>query len=138
MPTILKPFGGLDFAYDLKGVASAPLRNKGIVFSVHPYPGRVPEPWEENWEKDFGYLSAEYPPFITEFGFDPDDTICPSIFKADTNYGSRILAYANTRSMSWTAFVFFNDPIWPMPLFVDWNYTPSVSGAFFKKRLRDQ
>jgi hypothetical protein len=49
----------------------------------------------------------------------------------------RILAFAKTRSMSWTAFVFFNDSSWPMPLFIDWNYTPSVSGAFFKKMLLD-
>jgi endoglucanase len=134
-PDAIPMIGGLNYAYDLKGVASAPLRNKGIVFAVHPYPGRASEPWEENWETDFGYLAKDYPMFLTEFGFDPNDTFYPPVFKADTNYGARILAFAKNRNISWAAFVFFNDPVWPMPLFTDWNYTPSQSGSFFKKML---
>jgi hypothetical protein len=136
-PEAIPLVGGLNFSYNLRGVAAAPLRNKGVVFSVHPYPGRAGEPWEENWEKDFGYLAGDYPVFLTEFGFDPDDQFYPDVYKADTAYGRRILAFAKERGMSWTAFVFFNDPIWPMPLFSDWNYTPTESGAFFKKMLRE-
>jgi hypothetical protein len=40
------------------------------------------------------------------------------------------------KTMSWTPFVFFNDPGWPMPLFSDWEtLTPTYSGRFFKDAL---
>ena len=128
---------GMDFSFNLQEVAENPLRNKGIVFSVHPYAGHAPEPWEENWDKNFGYLSPTYPLMFTEFGFDPDDTIYPSVYKADVDYGQRILKYAEDREISWTAFVFTNREGWPCPLFSDNDFTPTVSGAFFKEQLSE-
>ena len=73
---------------------------------------------------------------ITEFGFDPNDKIYPSVYKADEKYGSRILAFAKDRGMSWVAFVFSITPGWPTPLFKDWNYTPTESGTFIKMNLK--
>lgn len=135
-PRAIPLVGGLHWAYDLRGAASSPLRNQGIAFAVHPYYGHAPEPWEENWERDFGYLAKDHPVILTEFGFDPHDTILPSVYKAGADYGRRVLAYAQKKGMSWTAFVFYNGPGWPMPLFKDWNYTPTESGAFFKEMLK--
>ncbi len=138
-PAAIPVVGGMEWAYDLRDAAEAPLRNKGIVFAVHPYPGHAGQPWEDNWEEDFGYLAKDYPMMLTEFGFDPDDKIMPSVYKADNDYGRRILAYADKKGMSWTAFVFCNCESWPMPLFKDWEtYTPTESGAFFKEQLNKQ
>ncbi len=134
-PRAIPVVGGLDWAYDLKGVAAEPLRNRGVVFAAHPYPGHVPQPWEEKWERDFGYLAKKVPVMLTEFGFDPIDQVMPSVYKADEDYGRRILAFAEARGMSWTAFVFCFSPGWPMQLFKDENYTPTESGAFFKGEL---
>ena len=131
--------GGLDWAFNLTSAGGSPLRNKGIIFAAHPYPGHASQPWETNWEYYFGYLAKDYPVMLTEFGYDPDDTIMPSVFKADDDYGRRIIAYARERGMSWTAFVFCKCDGWPMPLFSEWvNYTPTVSGAFFKSKLLEK
>ncbi|MBN1576167.1 MAG: cellulase family glycosylhydrolase [Chitinispirillaceae bacterium] len=128
--------GGLEFSYDLQDAMDDPLKNTGYAFSVHPYPGRAGPPYEQNWDRDFGFCAATHPMMLTEFGFDPDDTICPSIYVADTVYGNAILSYADTYGMSWTAFVFFLDPYWPMPLFSDWDsLTPTVSGTLFRNAL---
>ena len=137
-PRAIPVVGGLNWAYDLKGVADAPLKHKGVAYAVHPYPGHASQPWEENWERDFGYLAKDYPVILTEFGFDPNDKVLPNVYKADTDYGKSILDFAKARGMSWTAFVFYNGPGWPMPLFKDWDhYTPTESGAFFKGRLKE-
>jgi hypothetical protein len=135
-PRAIPIVGGLRWAYDLRGEADDPLRNQGVVFAAHPYFGHASEPLEENWESFFGFLSKEHPVMLTEFGFDPHDTILPNVYKADTKYGKRILAFAKARGMSWTAFAFYNGPGWPMPLFKDWNYTPTESGTFFKEMLK--
>jgi hypothetical protein len=135
-PRAIPVVGGIQWAYDLRGAADEPMRNEGVAFAAHPYPGHAAQPWEENWEKDFGYLAKDHPVILTEFGFDPNDTVLPDQYRADSDYGRRILTFARARGMSWTAFVFFNSPGWPMPLFTDWDYTPTVSGAFFKQELQ--
>ena len=134
-PRAIPVVGGVRWAYDLRGVAQDPLKHKGVAYAAHPYPGHAPQPWEENWERDFGYVAAQYPVLLTEFGFDPDDKVLPDQYRANRDYGERILAYARAKGMSWTAFVFYPGPGWPMPLIKDWNYTPTVSGAFFKEML---
>ena len=136
-PAAIPLVAGLDWAYDLKGYASDPLRNTGFVFSVHPYAGRTGEPWEEHWESDFGYIAENHPMIFTEIGFDPQDTIVPQIYRATEDYGRRILDFADARGISWTAFVFYKGIGWPMPLFDDWeHYTPTISGTFFKDELK--
>jgi endoglucanase len=132
-PAAIPVVGGLDFAYNFRDMT--PLRNKGIAFAVHPYPGHSPQPWEENWEKDFGFLAKDYPVILSEFGFDPEDKIQPKDYKADTVYGNKILDFAKARGMSWTAFTFCDNPGWPMPLFSGRDYKPTVSGQFFRDAL---
>src|SRR5208283_5885703 len=134
-PNAIPVVGGLDFAYNFQGIDSAAFRNKGIVFAAHPYPGHAGQPWEENWEKDFGFMAKSYPVIMTEFGFDPDDKILPSVYKADVDYGKRIIAFAKAKGMSWTAFVWANLAGWPMPLYKGLDYTPTISGKFFKEEL---
>ncbi|MBN1648672.1 MAG: cellulase family glycosylhydrolase [Spirochaetales bacterium] len=138
-PDAIPLVAGVDWAYDLRDYKKFPLRNTGIMFAVHPYAGRTGEPWEKNWEKDFGYLAAEYPMMFTEIGFDPNDSVCPQVFRADVEYGRRIVDFAEQKGISWTAWMFYNGNSWPMPLFKDWKtFTPTVSGEFFKNKLQIQ
>jgi len=135
-PNAIPIVSGLSYANDLRSFNETPIRNKGVVLAAHPYAGSYSEPWETNWENSFGYLSQHYPMMLTEIGFDPNDNMVPQVYRADENYGARILNYAKTRNISWMAFVFYKGPYWPMPLFRDWQtFEPTESGAFFQKAL---
>lgn len=135
-PRAIPVVAGLDWAFDLTSAGASPLRNTGVAYAAHPYPGHAGQPWESNWESSFGYMADTYPMILTEFGYDPDDIILPSVYKADDDYGRRIIAYAKLKGMSWTAFVFCKCDGWPMPLFTEWtNYTPTKSGSFFRSKL---
>ena len=136
-PEAIPVVGGLDWCYDLSAGGDRPFADPDIALSDHPYPGRAKTNRPAAWDAAFGYLSAHYPFILTEFGFDPNDQIEPyGTYRADISYGREILHYAQDKSMSWTAFVFFNDAGWPMPLFSDWDtLAPTYSGQFFKDVL---
>jgi hypothetical protein len=136
-PRTIPVLAGLDWAYDLSEGGDRPFSDPDIALADHPYPGRAKQNRSAAWDSAFGYLSDHYPFLLTEFGFDPNDQIEPyGTYRADVSYGREILHYAQAKSMSWTAFVFFNDPGWPMPLFSDWDtLTPTTSGQFFKDVL---
>jgi endoglucanase len=136
-PRTIPVVAGLDYAYDLSDGGERPFADPDIALAAHPYPGRAQTNRTRAWDSAFGYLSERYPFILTEFGFDPDDQFDPwGTYRADLSYGREILNYAKDKSISWTAFVFFNDPGWPMPLFSDWeSLTPTVSGQFFKDVL---
>jgi endoglucanase len=135
-PNAIPVVGGLDFAFNFQDIGSTAFRNKGIALAAHPYPGHAGQPWEENWEKNFGFMAKSYPVIMTEFGFDPGDKIMPSVYKADADYGRRILAFAKEKGMSWTAFVWADLAGWPMPLYKGMDYTPTICGKFFKEELK--
>jgi aryl-phospho-beta-D-glucosidase BglC (GH1 family) len=139
-PQTIPVVGGLDWCYDLSDGGDRPFADPDIALSAHPYPGRAKTNRRAAWDAAFGYLGARYPFILTEFGFDPNDQIEPyGTYRADISYGREILHYAQDKSMSWTPFVFFNDPGWPMPLFSDWEtLTPTYSGQFFKDVLAGQ
>lgn len=128
---------GLDWAYELRSVKDAPIDAPGIGYVSHPYPMKAQQPWEQNWELDFGYVAAAYPVFATELGFmaatDPGAHV-PVM--ADEEYGRRIIAYFEKKGISWTAWCF--DPDWPPQLISDWNYTPTKQGAFFRNVMRQK
>jgi hypothetical protein len=123
--------GGFNWAYELHSVGSDPIDFEGIGYVSHPYPMKAPQPWEANWEKDFGYVADTYPVMAAEIGFmaadDPGAHI-PVI--ADEDYGRRILTYFESKGISWTVWNF--DPDWPPQMISDWDYTPTTQGAFFK------
>lgn len=122
---------GFNWGYDLKPVKEDPIEIKGIGYVSHPYPQKTKEPFEENWERDFGFVADKYPLFATELGFmaaeDPGSHI-PVI--SDEKYGQRIINYFKKKGISWTVWNF--DPDWPPQMISDWNYTPTKQGAFFK------
>ncbi|MBI4916642.1 MAG: cellulase family glycosylhydrolase [Acidobacteria bacterium] len=123
--------GGFDWAYELRSVKDAPVDAEGIGYVSHPYPMKAQQPWEQNWERDFGHVADTYPVFATEIGFmaatDPGAHV-PVM--SDEEYGRRITAYFAKKGISWTAWCF--DPDWPPQLISDWSYTPTTQGAFFR------
>ena len=128
---------GFDWAYELRSVKDAPIAAAGIGYVSHPYPMKVPQPWEEKWERDFGYVADTYPVFATEIGFmaatDPGAHV-PAM--ADEEYGRRVTSYFAKKGISWTAWCF--DPDWPPQLISDWKYTPTRQGAFFRAVMLQQ
>jgi endoglucanase len=122
---------GFSWGYDLKAVKEEPIEIEGIGYVAHPYPQKTTEPFEKNWERDFGFVADKYPLFATELGFmaaeDPGSHI-PVI--SDEEYGKTIIEYFKKKGISWTPWCF--DPDWPPQLISDWNYTPTKQGAFFK------
>jgi endoglucanase len=136
-PKTIPVVAGLDYAYDFSEGGDLPFTDPDIALASHPYPGRAQENRSAAWDRAFGYLSDHYPIILTEFGFDPNDEFDAwGTYRADLSYGREILLYAKEKKISWTPFVFFNDPGWPTPLFSDWEtLTPTVSGQFFKDVL---
>jgi endoglucanase len=132
-PKTIPVVAGLYFAYDFSAGGDKPFSDPDIALSVHPYPGKARASRRAAWDANFGYLGDRYPIIFTEVGFDP---LGDGSYRDDLSYGREIIDYAKDRKISWTAFVFYNEPGWPMPLFSDWEtLTPTVSGLFFKDVL---
>jgi hypothetical protein len=58
--------GGLNWAYDLSGVAADPISGTNIVYNTHPYnnPGKL----VANWPTSFAGVLGTFPLIATEFG----------------------------------------------------------------------
>ncbi len=125
---------GFDWAYDLTAVRLEPVEAEGIGYVSHPYPQKVAPPWEEKWDRDFGFVADRYPLFVTEFGFKPagqPGAHMPVV--GDEEYGKVITDYFARKGISWAAWCF--DPDWGPQLIADWDFTPTAAGAFFKEVL---
>lgn len=123
--------GGLQFAYDLSFVADDPITGKNVAFATHPYSHPT---WKKDWDAAFGDLSAQYPIFATEFGYDqgssPDDNM------NGTPYHEAIINYLEEHHISWTVWVF--DGTWAPPLLMDnFTYQPSPAGEYFRGIMHD-
>jgi len=128
---------GFNWAYDLKPVAEAPIEIDGIGYVSHPYPQKVTAPFEEKWERDFGFVADRYPVFVTEFGFKPvDEPGAHMPVVGDEEYGKTITDYFAAKGISWAAWCF--DPVWGPQLISDWEYTPTRAGAFFRGLMTDR
>jgi endoglucanase len=128
---------GFDWAYSLEHVRNDPIDFPGIAYVSHPYPQKREEPWQAQWEADWGYVADTYPVFVTEFGFmaaDAPGAHIPVI--ADERYGKAVTDYMAKKGISWTAWVF--DPRWSPQLISDWDYTPTMQGTFFKSVLEQR
>lgn len=115
--------GGLDYAYDLKGVPSAPLSGYNIAYASHPYdfPNKAPASWDADW----GFLSETYPIIVTEFGS----------FTCGADYASQLIDYASDRSLSWTAWAWYPGGCEFPALITDWVATPSEVGQVVRTAL---
>jgi hypothetical protein len=126
--------GGLDWGYDLRNVRDQPIAYPNVAYVTHPYPQKRPQPWEPEWERDFGLIADDYPIVATEFGFmSADGPGAHNPVIGDETYGEAIIGYFDQKGISWTAWVF--DPQWSPQLFTGWNFEPTMQGRFFRKKM---
>lgn len=126
---------GFNWAYDLRPVAIDPINAKGIAYVSHPYPQKRKKPWTDKWMKDWGFVKDKYPLILTEIGFceaEAKGAHIPVI--SDESYGVAITDFCDDKAISYVVWVF--DPKWSPMLFLDWNFTPSRQGEYFKKRMQ--
>ena len=126
--------GGLDWAYDLSGVADGYALDErggnGLIYSTHIYAQK------RDWAGKVLIVADKYPLIVSElgantkkFGFMPAE----SQEDADT-WVPRMLGFIQQRKLHWTAFSFHPGSA-PM-LISDWKYTPTPEwGAPAKRAL---
>ena len=127
---------GFNWAYDLRPVRENPIDAAGIAYVSHPYPQKRPQPWEEQWTADWGFVKEKYPLILTEIGFAGEEERGAHIpVISDESYGEAITRYCDTRGISYVAWVF--DPQWAPAMFRDWDYGKLTrQGAYFKAKLQ--
>jgi endoglucanase len=115
--------GGLDWAYDLRGLPRYALRGWGIVYAVHPYdyPGKQPA----DWPAHFGFAAKTWPVVATEFG----EMDCGSA------YDQAFLDYAARTGIGWTAWAWYPGGCKFPALLQDWEGTPTAAGEVVRRAL---
>jgi endoglucanase len=127
---------GFNWAYDLTEPAANPIDAPDVAYVTHPYPQKRPQPWEEKWQVDWGFMAERYPVMVTEFGFmsaDLPGSHIPVI--ADETYGEAIIDFMERRGISWVAWVF--DPQWSPQLIENWDFTATLQGRFFRQKMME-
>ena len=133
--------GGLDWGYDLSGVAKDfalhdQPGNDGIMYSSHIYP------WKKDWQANTLDAAAKYPIFVGEVGCPPDwsgfkfipeneryETLGP-----DCPWPTDMIGMIQKYKLNWTGFS-FHPKCGPMAI-LDWNYTPTPYwGVYVKEAL---
>jgi hypothetical protein len=120
--------GGVDWAFDLSGVASHPIQGYNIMYASHPYSGNDTA---GQWASSFGYLATQNiaPVILTEFG-DDRANICTG------NWDSELIAYAAPLQISWSSWAWYvGDPCTFPSLLSDWGYDTTAQGAVVKAAL---
>ena len=136
-PRAISLVAGFNWAYDLKDVVKSPINRTNVAYVSHPYPQKVPAPYEKNWERDWGHVADHYPVFATELGYQLPGTKGAHIPVIDDgSYGPRITEYFDKKGVSWVAWVFDTD--WSPQLIEDWNYTPTLQGKHFKQEMQSK
>lgn len=134
-PNALCICAGFNWAYDLTPVATAPIARENVAYVSHPYPMKREQPWEEQWEADYGFVADTYPVICTEMGYCLEDEKGAHVpVKSTDVYGDHITKYFEDKGISFTIWCF--DPDWAPMLFSDWDYTLTTQGRYFKKYLQ--
>lgn len=125
---------GFNWAYDLVDAGADPIARENVAYVSHPYPMKRSQPWEEQWEKDYGFMADKYPVVCTEIGFClPEERGAHVPVKDDGQYGPAITKYFESKGISFTVWCF--DTGYAPTLISDWDYTPTTQGKFFKAYL---
>ena len=129
--------GGLDWGYDLSGVAKTyALQDRagaqGVIYSSHIYP------WKTDWQGKVLEAAAKFPIFVGEVGCPPDwksfEFIPPSARQDLPSWPPDVLGLIQKHKLHWTGFSFH--PTCAPNVIQDWNYTPTPYwGAFVKEAL---
>ena len=103
--------------------------------SSNPYPQKREQPWEEQWEADFGYVADTCPVICTEIGYClPEEPGAHIPVMSTDVYGEHITRYLEQKGISFTVWCF--DVDWGPMLISDWDFTPTTQGRFFKAYLQ--
>jgi hypothetical protein len=117
--------GGLDWAYDLSGLANYALKDpngNGIVYDTHIYP------WKTDWDNKVGIASRTYPVIVGEVGCSPEDNPSPAEFVP------KVFSFIDSNNLNWTAWSFH--PKAKPCVIADWSYAPTPYwGVAVKDRL---
>jgi endoglucanase len=115
--------GGINWAYDLSGVASHPIQGEGIMYATHPYnyANKQPADWDQSW----GFLTETAPVIVSEFG----------AFDCTTDYVQQLIDYADAHAASWTGWAWYVGGCTFPSLITDWTGTPSPPGQVVKDAL---
>jgi hypothetical protein len=131
---------GVSWSADLSGVLKKPVDGVNIAYVVHPYPficspSIDPALGSTCWDSDFGNTAALYPVFATEWGyFTPDQALCQNLFATWSGYPTALLNYMESKSISWSAFVW--NPYGCPTMLLSWtNYEPTQFGRFVQHAL---
>jgi hypothetical protein len=126
--------GGLDWAYDLRGIAEGYAladtpEGNGIVYDSHIYP------WKEwdgvNHDTRVLCIKDDFPIIIGEFGIDPDGEWGAARRPFWLN---GLLDWMDDNELHWVGWCFHRDATPNM--ISDWDFTPTVHhGAILKERL---
>lgn len=128
---------GFNWAYDLTPIAEEPIDRPNVAYVSHPYPMKRNEPWEDKWEKDFGFVADTYPVICTEIGYCLADERGAHIPVISTDvYGEHITRYFEQKGISFTVWCF--DTRWAPMLISDWDFTPTTQGRFFKTYMQSK
>jgi hypothetical protein len=126
--------GGLDWAYDLRGIASyyaltdTPEGN-GIVYDSHIYPWKE---WDgKNHDAKVLCIAGDYPVLIGEIGIDPEGQWGAA---SHPSWLIDMLDWMDLNKLNWAGWCFHTAATPNM--ISDWRYTPTKHhGAVIKQRL---
>jgi endoglucanase len=118
---------GLNWGYDLSGVATHLIKGYNVMYGTHVYDW--PEKQPPAWDAGFGYLAAQAPVMIGEFG----------TMNCGLSYYNAVMDYADRKNLHMIAWAWYAPP--PdrqdlvctfAALLSDWNGTPTGIGAAVK------
>ncbi|HEV8245858.1 MAG TPA: cellulase family glycosylhydrolase, partial [Polyangiaceae bacterium] len=129
--------GGIDYAYDLSGVATHAVTGDNIIYASHPYDTKERLP--DNWPTAWAYLAPTYPLMLSEFGLIDVWGLAPGTCN-DSAYVQQAIDYANQLKVSWAGYAWYPEPDLSRPcsfpsLINDWTGTPSPIGVIVKTEL---
>jgi hypothetical protein len=117
--------GGVNWAYDLSGVAANRIDGYNIAYATHPY--NTPDRQASTWDKAWGFLTETDPVIVTEFG--DVNPVCA------TDYTAALIQYADAHATGWTAWGWYPGGCTFPALIDNWSVTPSASGEIVKTAL---
>ena len=123
--------GGLDWAYDLSGIARGfDLKDGNLIYATHIYP------WKRGWQEKVLVIAERHPILVGEVGADIKkmDFIPASAQEDPYTWVPDMLGLIQKHRFHWTAFSFH--PAATPVMITGWDYTPTPFwGAFVKRAL---
>lgn len=104
--------GGLNWAFDLSGIATHALDGYNIAYATHPYDYGGKQ--LADWPAAFGFAAARYPVIMTEFGQ----------YCATNTYVADLMNYVESLGIHWTAWAWYVQGCAFPSIISDWNGTP--------------